>query len=241
MVARVRITIVCPHMTLKGLWSNSPYRGLVSTTYFLCWYYFYYQVLIFYLTLMYFENVEIIKMKNIKTLLLCALTFANGFQTANLNLQIEDEKIYNQTVWNTRSVYEYFEGKQEEAKLNTFASMYFSHLKENFPYNTHGTCSYVAISMLLSFYDTYFNDFIIADDYETETKMQNDVIPKDIESPGIKSEPLEDVYGLSTYSYINYIENNYEEYLHLKLIKNAACLFGSYKFDAEKSARIICE
>ena len=174
-------------------------------------------------------------MKFIKSLLFCVTAFLASSQIVNAPLQLKDERVYNQTVWNARSIFEYFEGKQEEPKLNTFASMYFSNLKENFAYNTHGTCSYVAISMLLSFYDTYFNDDFISDDYEMNTRVNNNFIPYDVESPGIKSESLEDVYGLSAANYVNYIENNYEEYLQLKLIKEAKDLFGSYKFDTNSN------
>ena len=42
-----------------------------------------------------------------------------------------------------------------------FASYYFCDLKNYFGYNTHGSCGYVAVAMLLSYYDTYLNDNIV--------------------------------------------------------------------------------
>ena len=49
---------------------------------------------------------------------------------------------------------ERLQDSQGEAKLNTYASVYFSNLRENFPLNSHGSCSYVCLSELLSFYDS---------------------------------------------------------------------------------------
>ena len=46
---------------------------------------------------------------------------------------------------------------------------YYSHLKQNMPRNDLGTCGYTAISMFLSFYDTYWNDNFIPERYESQT------------------------------------------------------------------------
>ncbi|MBP3733330.1 MAG: hypothetical protein J6I84_08815 [Bacilli bacterium] len=48
----------------------------------------------------------------------------------------------------------------------TFLTNYFSHLSENFPTNQLGICGYTAISMFLSFYDTYWNDCVIEEKYD---------------------------------------------------------------------------
>ena len=40
------------------------------------------------------------------------------------------------------------------------------HDMEMVPPNTEGTCTYVAMSMFLSFYDTYWNDRFVIDDLE---------------------------------------------------------------------------
>ena len=44
---------------------------------------------------------------------------------------------------------------------NTYASYYFSNLRDNFGNNAFGSCGYVSIGMLLSFYDVYWDDNII--------------------------------------------------------------------------------
>lgn len=43
----------------------------------------------------------------------------------------------------------------------TFLSAYFDYLETNFGTNDKGSCVYVSIGMLLSYYDTFLNDDII--------------------------------------------------------------------------------
>lgn len=51
-----------------------------------------------------------------------------------------------------------------------YASQYFKNLNSNFGNNVYGTCTYVAIGMLLSFYDTYWDDNFIDDNYDVKLK-----------------------------------------------------------------------
>lgn len=71
----------------------------------------------------------------------------------------------------------------EETFLSFFASDYFINLDENAAYNKRGSCGYVAIASLLSFYDTYWNDAIIPESYDQISTALN-------VSPGIKNERL---------------------------------------------------
>ena len=43
---------------------------------------------------------------------------------------------------------------------------YFEGLQENYPLNLLGSCTYVALTMLLTYYDTYLNDNIIPEVYD---------------------------------------------------------------------------
>ena len=52
-----------------------------------------------------------------------------------------------------------------------FATYYFSQLKDNFGYNNSNCCGYIAAGMLLSFFDTYWDDNIIADKFESDTEL----------------------------------------------------------------------
>ena len=51
-------------------------------------------------------------------------------------------------------------------EYNTVAHHHFAKLNSHIPENVNGSCSYVATSMLLSFYDSYWHDDIIAEYYE---------------------------------------------------------------------------
>lgn len=53
---------------------------------------------------------------------------------------------------------EEFISNDETTYINSYASVYFSNLRENLPLNSHGTCSLTAMSMLLSFFDSYWDD-----------------------------------------------------------------------------------
>ena len=53
-------------------------------------------------------------------------------------------------------------GNSSKHQTDKFATYYFSNLKDNYGYNTMGSCGYVATAMMLSYYDTYLNDDIIS-------------------------------------------------------------------------------
>lgn len=68
-----------------------------------------------------------------------------------------------------------------------FAYDYFSNLDANFPSNIDGSCGYTAISMLLQYYDIYWNDSIIDENYQS-TDVPN--ITETYSSPGVKDIPV---------------------------------------------------
>ncbi len=76
----------------------------------------------------------------------------------------------------------------EQTYLDNFAVHYFYHLNYNKADNVIGTCSYVAASMLLSYYDTYWNDNIIDEKYEMHNQSNIDKLSNIAYSPGIKTD-----------------------------------------------------
>ena len=110
---------------------------------------------------------------------------------------------------------------QSKVVRDSFASVYFSNLHENFGYNTKGTCGVVAMSMLLSFYDTYSGDWFVPDQFEQTTILEEDpnvtYLSRDVESPGVISEPLNQVQNLSDAAYLNYINQHQNDYFHCYL------------------------
>ena len=75
--------------------------------------------------------------------------------------------------------------------LDSFMAYYFYNLESTFPNNKAGTCGYVAVGMVLSYYDNFLNANIIPEKYEGLFKGVNSNIDNDFtnsgKSPGVKS------------------------------------------------------
>ena len=101
------------------------------------------------------------------------------------------------------------------------ATYYFTELIDGFGTNSEGTCSFVASAMLLSYYDSFWNDEIISNVYEENGSWMHTFWGfRVIDSPGIKKEPQwvkNDTY--STYG--EYIDAYADDYLHLELLRMA--------------------
>ena len=69
---------------------------------------------------------------------------------------------------------------------NDFRKAYFDNLTNNFGYNTSGSCGYVAIGMVLSYYDTIWNDEIIPEKYDVPCYSDDTDFLSKRNSPGIK-------------------------------------------------------
>lgn len=89
---------------------------------------------------------------------------------------------------------------------------YFENLNDNFANNKMGTCGYVALEILLNYYDLFFNDDIIQEKYEIHSSSYST-------SPGGYNDYL------STYNvnftineYLQYIQTIKNKSLHAKLI-----------------------
>ena len=71
-----------------------------------------------------------------------------------------------------------------------FLTTYYSHLHDNMPMNILGICGYTATSMFLSFYDSYWNDDFIPEQYGSGyAKLRTDQFyssrTSEYESPGV--------------------------------------------------------
>lgn len=120
-----------------------------------------------------------------------------------------------------------------------YAGVYFSNLRENFGNNRYGSCSYVAIGMLLSFYDSYWDDSFIPEQYDISSQSEF-IAPSDAdfsfpsfyaESPGAAFEPTADVASLTLSEYESYVHRNVDEYFQCKLIALSETFLGSAKFE----------
>lgn len=127
---------------------------------------------------------------------------------------------------------------------NTYASYYFSNLRDNFGNNAFGSCGYVSIGMLLSFYDAYWDDGFIANSYDVVSNYTIDrqpladfyLVPSNADSPGIKFEPSSLFYGATIENYLSIAAENKETYFQFKLFDLAKQRFGKIIFDEANGA-----
>ena len=113
---------------------------------------------------------------------------------------------------NVRLMVERLHNSQGKTNLNNFANYYFSNLNNNFGTNTHGTCSFVAMGMLLSFYDTYLNDSFVPDAFEENTYVEPDsegtILTKGVESPGVTYDDFVATAAMDRVDYEDYVVDN---------------------------------
>ena len=107
-----------------------------------------------------------------------------------------------------------------------YAPVYFSNLRSNFGTNRFGTCAFVAMGMLLSFYDTYWDDSIIPSAYEAVATSTGDPVNGSIDSPG-SCDSLPIIGNSNASYYLNTIvPQNDGVYLDMKLMTLASYYMG---------------
>ena len=96
---------------------------------------------------------------------------------------------------------------------------YFDNLTLNFGKNYAGSCGYVAIELLLSYYDTYLNDAIVPAQYEANSHGVSKNLAHRRNSPGSLRDVDSNPNSLTVQNYISDHVNLYESTsLHAKLI-----------------------
>lgn len=112
---------------------------------------------------------------------------------------------------------------------------YFSNLTDNRLTNFHGSCGYVAITMLLSFYDSYWNDDFIPEIYDQSVIVADTNDANFDESPGINDIIYGNEENISSKEYINNIYQNRDEDFRGYLVSLGLKNFINYKefFDDE--------
>lgn len=63
-------------------------------------------------------------------------------------------------------------------------SFYFKNMNKNLGTNNSATCSFVALAMLLGYYDTFYDDNIVSDEYVEKEETFNKSVQNTISSPG---------------------------------------------------------
>lgn len=109
--------------------------------------------------------------------------------------------------------------------------------------NYQGSCGYVAIGMLLSYYDTFLNDDIIPEQYDITSNGDNGNVNQRHNSPGVQRDIIVNPnsltntsYGasMSANDYYNYMSSISNQSLHAKLLTIGANK-GYYNFNPSEN------
>ncbi len=142
-------------------------------------------------------------MKKIYFLFITLLLFSNSF-TVNKIKKAKNPPPYIADI------------SKHKDNYNNYMEAYYDNLKENYGYNQMGSCGYVALSILLSYYDNYLSDDIIDERYDVAARLDvNDFITKRC-SPGTNNEIAYNYKNFNTY--YNYILNTKSKVFHTYLI-----------------------
>lgn len=152
-------------------------------------------------------------MKKICTLILIFSVFTSFFF-------FEKGKHENQIIGGRDKVQntpEYYDNDDPIFQTNKYLSYYFYNLNENFGNNEVGSCGYVAMAMLLSFYDTFWDDNIIDERFDKIESLDTSNLSNTLVSPGIKKDNPNNVSPSSVYyNEMQYLSSN--DYFHPFLI-----------------------
>lgn len=119
-----------------------------------------------------------------------------------------------------------------------YKTAYFDNLTTNYGKNYKGSCGYIAIGMILSYYDTYMNDHIIPEQYDIVSNGSNGDLVNRRNSPGILKDKIDGYFdnyipkSINDYDYYEKIVNMKDYSLHANLISIGIDL-GYYKYNEE--------
>ena len=128
------------------------------------------------------------------------------------------------------------------SEYDNFLVSYYDNLTYNFGVNYKNSCGYIAAAMLLSYYDTYWDDTIIPEQYDiTAIGYETDFI-SERNSPGVLRDVIvlpdnpddKTLETLSASDYYSIMESMSNISLHAKLITIGAS-FGWYNFDDDSA------
>lgn len=128
--------------------------------------------------------------------------------------------------------------KSNLTEYNNYLQAYFDSLTYNFGLNYKGTCGYIAIGMLLSYYDTYLSDEIVPEKYDVASVGDDNII-KRRNSPGTLYDNIRIADNVEYYSALSALSENC---LHSKLVTigvaNEFCDIEKAKYGTFLSQRI---
>ena len=101
---------------------------------------------------------------------------------------------------------------------DNYLEAYYWGLTENFAHNANNSCGYVALAMILSYYDTFLNDNIIPDSYDVASTGNSYIMTDRNNSPGISYDYFTANQKSTTQNFYNTLEDIQDESLYAKLL-----------------------
>lgn len=178
--------------------------------------------------------------------LLIVLGLLCFFGLNNLNLKVNAQSNEIDYVLTTEAHSQYLENALSEdavyssniTEYHSNLTAYFDNLTYNLGMNYKGSCGYVGIGMLLSYYDTFLTDGLIPENYDVNSIGNDFNMTNRRNSPGVMRDIIADPdnlgdssYGLTLTAseYYNHILSISNQSLHAKLISIGASK-GYYNF-----------
>lgn len=147
------------------------------------------------------------------------ISASNDKNLNQINYQIDEETMIKPTA--LAPTYEIQNANSDNIFITDyFAPYYFSNLNGRFGNNVKGSCTYVAVDMLLSYYDSFWVDDFLPEKYDGQNVFVDEAVLDATESPGSKNEADIEVnpYGLSGEEYY-YLVNEYsDDIVHFDLL-----------------------
>ncbi|MBR2138166.1 MAG: hypothetical protein IKC22_07485 [Bacilli bacterium] len=177
-------------------------------------------------------------MKNFLKIMICLLSLSNINCNSTTNEDIKIDKnisyeIIDENISTAHSPNLVHDDTLYETDY--YAPHYFSNLKNNYGYNVKGSCTYIAFDMLLSFYDTYWDDSFIPENYDFNVMLDENQFDLSLEAPGVYGEARSLVTGKTTNEYYILIEQYSNFYHHFKLLEIGKQIFQHYNFEDENN------
>ena len=145
------------------------------------------------------------------------------------NFEMDSSGLYDQDIL---ELYNSTKNVEQLYLKDNFQTYYFSSLTDNIGNNTKGSCGFVAFGMILSFYDTYWDDCIVPEIYDNSSELVSESILECECSPGITVEP-DNIAYCNQQTYYSNISNYENIYFHFKLLNLYKNNISDFPYDAE--------
>ena len=136
----------------------------------------------------------------------------------------DEEAPHDDTAPNGTADYTNYLNKNFYSKTTFNRSTYFQNLSNYSPNNNIGSCGYVSLIQLLSYYDTFYNDSIIPEQYERKNETATTEAAAKLQSPGVLRQYY---YGSGYSSYYEYCNATMDSDFQSKLTVTRNIITGT--------------